>query len=308
VTDPDPHSPMGVRTWRLSRAATLPLDRPRLLGILNVTPDSFSDGGRYTTDDTAAAHAQRLVEDGADIIDIGGESTRPGAPRVPAQEQIARVIPIIHAIRARAADVRISIDTTLAPVAAAALDAGATVVNDVSAGLDDPAMLALVAERGCGVILMHRLRPPPHDAYSHQHHHEPDYGPDGVIGAVVDFLAARLAAARAAGIAPDSIVVDPGLGFGKSVAQNFRLIAHIGEVMSLGVPVLSAASRKSFIGAVAGEPDPALRVAGSIAISVAHALEGVRLFRVHDVREHAQALRATSAIIAGAEAPKRGSE
>ncbi len=277
--------------WRLGHGRSLSLSAPRIIAIINITPDSFSDGGKFATFDDAMAAMRRAVEEGAAMLDIGGESTRPGAERVPADEQIRRVVPAIIAARRAGIDVPISVDTTLAAVASAALDAGADAVNDVSAGIEDPAMLPLVAEHGCGVILMHRLRPPGADVYSDQHATAPAYKhAAGVVGEVCEFLSGRASAAIAAGVARDSIVIDPGLGFGKSVEQNFALIANISSIASIGFPVLSAASRKSFIGKATAEPDPSRRVVGSVAVSVAHALAGVRLFRVHDVKEHAQAL------------------
>lgn len=278
--------------WRLAHGRSLALDEPRIIAIINVTPDSFSDGGRFASPRDAALAMQRAIDDGADMLDVGGESTRPGAMRIDAAEQIRRVVPAITAAREAGIACPISVDTTLADVADAALDAGADAVNDVSACTEDPAMLALVARRGCGVVLMHRLRPPAADVYSHQHAAAPVYDHEqGVVGAVREFLSARAAAAIAAGVARDAIVLDPGLGFGKSVEQNFALITGIREIATLGHPLLSAASRKSFIGSATGEADPARRVVGSVAVSVAHALAGLRLFRVHDVREHAEALR-----------------
>lgn len=280
------------RVWRLARGGSLALDAPRIIAIINVTPDSFSDGGKLATVDDAVDAMRRAVEDGAAMLDIGGESTRPGADRVAADEQIRRVIPAISAARRAGIETPISVDTTLASVARAALDAGADAVNDVSAGNEDPAMLPLAAQRACGIVLMHRLKPPESDRYSHLHTTTPAYEhTDGVVGAVRQFLCERADAALAAGIARDAIVLDPGLGFGKSVEQNFALIARARTIAELGFPLLSAASRKSFIGKVSGEADPSRRVAGSVAISVAHALAGVRLFRVHDVKEHAQALK-----------------
>lgn len=284
--------------WRIAPNRTLALDRPRILAIVNLTPDSFSDGGALPTTDDALAHMRRCIEEGADVLDLGGESTRPGSASVAPAEQIRRVVPVIEAARLSGIRAPISIDTTRSEVAGAALDAGAEIINDVSAGLDDPAMLALAARRGAGIILMHRLLPPGSDSYSHSYTRAPAYEPahGGVVGVVRNFLAERASAARRAGIAPEAVVLDPGLGFGKAVEQNFEIIARMHEFAGLGYPILSAASRKSFIGKVTGVDLPAERTAGSVAISVAHALAGIRLFRVHDVRAHAEALRIAARI------------
>lgn len=291
--------------WRMANARSLSLDRPRILAIINCTPDSFSDGGALNSLEAGLAHCMSCLEAGADALDIGGESTRPSAAPVAPAEQISRVIPLIAALRARGIDAPVSIDTTSAHVARAALDAGADAINDVSGALDDADMLALAAERGAGLILMHRLRPPAQDRYSHAHASEPDYSasPGGVVGAVCEFLSRRAADAISAGVARDSLVLDPGLGFGKSVAQNFLLIRETDELLRLGFPVLSAASRKSFIGAVTGIEHPAQRVAGSVAVSVAQHAMGIRLFRVHDVAAHCHALAVAHAI-AGGESPQ----
>lgn len=281
--------------WQISPVKSLVLDRPRLLAILNVTPDSFSDGGSLLDPKAVVDAAARAVRDGADMLDVGGESTRPGAQRIPAEEQIARVVPALHAIRAAGgalAEVPISVDTTLAGVARAALDAGADAINDVSGGLDDPGMLPLASSRQVGIVLMHRLRAPERDSYSDRYERPPEYG--DVVRAVREFLGERADAAMRAGVSRERIVLDPGLGFGKSVEQNLELVRRTGEFLDLGFPILSGASRKSFVGRVAaGGAEPAApkdRVAGSVAISVTHLLAGARLFRVHDVRAHLEAL------------------
>ncbi|GJQ29278.1 MAG: dihydropteroate synthase [Phycisphaerae bacterium] len=266
----------------------IPLDRPRLIAILNVTPDSFADGGRHESPAHAADAASQWVAEGAAMIDVGGESTRPGAPRVPVDEQLRRVIPVIRAIRDRQPAIPISIDTTRAEVARAAIAEGATVINDVSAGLDDPRMLPLAAEMSAGLVLMHRAVPPPADTYSDRYQHEPEY-PGGVVACVREFLAARAQAALDAGVHRDSIVLDPGLGFGKSVAQNLELIDGTPELASLGYPILSALSRKSFVGRVSLGRDstPDERLPGTLDLSRRHRAAGARLFRVHDVAAHA---------------------
>ncbi|MBT8486293.1 MAG: dihydropteroate synthase [Phycisphaerales bacterium] len=263
------------------------------MGIVNATPDSFSDGGLHRSVPSLVGAALRCVEEGAAIIDIGGESTRPGADRVDADEQIERVVPFIIELRSCTTTL-ISIDTTNAAVAEAALDAGANLINDVSAGRDDPRMLPLAATRGCGLVLMHRRVPPAEDRYSDRYDETPDY--DDVVRDVGDWLGARALEAEAAGVARAAIVIDPGLGFGKSVEQNYELIAGTAKLVGRGYPVLSAASRKSFIGAVSGVETPRDRVVGSTAVSVAHALAGVRLFRVHDVAAHRRAVAVAMAI------------
>lgn len=269
------------------------------MAILNVTPDSFSDGGSYGDAGEAAGAGYRFADAGADIIDVGGESTRPGAERVGAGEQIRRVVPVVERLRAALPEhVAISVDTTLSAVARAALDAGADAVNDVSAGTEDEEMFALVASRCAGLVVMHRLRPPPEDRYSDRYDEPPRYG--DVVREVAGFLRDRAARAEEAGVARESICVDPGLGFGKTVDQNLELIARTGEIAALGYPVLSGISRKSFVGRVSGLGDgsPARsRVSGSVALSVVHRVNGASVFRVHDVGAHVEALRAADAAL-----------
>lgn len=263
---------------------------------MNITPDSFSDGGRFAGVEDAVGAARRAIDDGADMLDIGGESTRPGARAVGDAEQIDRVVPVILAIRASGIACPISVDTTRSGVARAALDAGADAVNDVSAGTDDPAMLALLADRRAGVILMHRLRRPGDDSWSDRYDEAPAY-PGGVIECVLAFLLERTAAAMAAGIVREAIAIDPGLGFGKSVTQNFELIAASARFVATGFPVVGAASRKSFLGAVTGVENPSDRVESSVAASVAQRLGGAQLFRVHDVRAQCDGLRIADAVL-----------
>lgn len=266
------------------------------MAILNVTPDSFHDGGTLPTPQAVADRAACALEQGATLLDIGGESTRPGAAPVTADEQIARVVPAIRAIRAAGIDAPISVDTTLATVARAALHAGADAINDIAAGLDDDAMLPLAAETGAGLVLMHRRLRPADDVFSDRYETDPVSA--DIVADVRTFLEARLRAAFDAGVRAEAIVLDPGLGFGKSVRQNLELIARTGELLGLGYPVLSAASRKSFIGRVSLErdSDPSERLAGSIAVSVAQLHDGAKLFRVHDPGPHAEALRAAWAV------------
>lgn len=292
--------------WRLAHGRSISFERPRVMAIVNVTPDSFHAPSRADTAARARDAAERAAGEGAAIIDIGGESTRPGAPSVDADEQIRRVAPAIEAIRrapGALGSIPISADTTSARVARAALDAGADAINDVSAGRDDPAMFALVAGRACGLVLMHRLVAPARDSYSDAYAVEPVY--DDVVRRVREFLAARLADARAAGVPADAVVLDPGLGFGKSVKQNLELIARTRELAALGRPVLSGASRKSFTGAAAGWTGsrPGQRLAPTLALSVLHLAAGARLFRVHDVGEHAGALAAAWAALGSGGAP-----
>ena len=283
----------GPRTWHAGRHAIGwgPGTAPALMAVLNATPDSFSDGGLHLDPAAAAAHAARCIAEGASILDIGGESTRPGAVRVPAAEQLVRTLPVLRALPGGAVA---SIDTTRAEVAAAALAAGASIVNDVSACTEDPRMLETVAAAGAGLVLMHRLAPPPQDRWSDEHPAPPAYR--DVVLDVRDFLAARVEAAVRAGVRRECIAVDPGLGFGKDVGQNLELVARLAEFGVLGCPVLVGASRKRFVGAVTGQSDPARRDAGSAGVAIAAASAGAAVIRVHAVELHAQALAAWWAV------------
>ena len=262
--------------------------RPRVMGIVNVTPDSFSDGGRFLAHDAALTQALKLIADGADILDIGGESTRPGAAPLPEGEEIARVVPLIAAIRA-ASDVAISIDTMKPAVARAAVAAGASIWNDVAALRFTPDAPEVAAALGCEVVLMHMLGQPGtmQDA--------PRY--DDVVAEVEAFLLARALTAMTAGVARDKIWLDPGIGFGKTPAHNLALLAALPRFVALGYPILLGASRKRFIaaldplGAEAGE-----RLGGSLAAHLHGASAGVAAVRAHDVRETAQALAVWGAI------------
>ncbi len=286
---------MSTHRWQIGHGKVIDLSEPCIVAILNITPDSFSDGGKLDTPEVAALHAERCVETGARVLDIGGESTRPGAERIDAGEQIARVVPVVAEIRRRLPEVAISVDTTLAAVAQAAIDAGADIINDVSAGEEDGEILSLAASSGSGLILMHRLAPPTEDSYSDRYDSNPRYA--DVVADVRSYLGARMELALDAGVKRESVVLDPGLGFGKSVEQNLELIRRTGELCELGAPVMSAASRKSFVGRVSlgRDSEPSERLAGSVAVSALHAQAGARLFRVHDPAEHAQALRVWSA-------------
>ncbi|MEM8836030.1 MAG: dihydropteroate synthase, partial [Planctomycetota bacterium] len=235
------------------------------------------------------------IEEGAHVIDVGGESTRPGSERVPTDEQLARVIPVIRAIRETGLDTPITIDTTRVAVARAALDAGADAINDVSGATEEPAMLRLAAERGCGIVLMHRMTTPTRDVYSTQYEREPDYAGD-VVASVRAALQDLLARALDLGVREEAILLDPGLGFGKSVEQNLELIRETHRLCELGRPVLSGASRKSFVGAISGVEDPAMRDEASAIVSVLHRQAGAGVFRVHAVGPHARALRIAGAV------------
>ncbi len=280
--------------WRV-RGSSLPLGGdPLLMAIVNATPDSFSDGGMLADTTAAAQFARECALAGAAIIDIGGESTRPGAEHVPCQEQIRRTVPIIQALQLQPpAHAVISIDTTSAHVARAAIQAGAHIVNDVSAGTDDADMFTAAAESGVGLVLMHRLVPPNADCYSHQHQSAPAYS--DVSAQVRDWLLVRAELAQRAGVARECIALDPGLGFGKNVEQNFLLVAQLQTLAELGYPVVVGASRKSFIGAVTGVQDPQQRCAGSVAVALAAVSQGANVLRVHDVAAHRQALAAWQA-------------
>jgi dihydropteroate synthase len=260
-------------------------DHPVVMGVLNVTPDSFSDGGRYTDLAAAVEHGVAMRRDGADLVDVGGESTRPGADRVDARTETARVIPVIAALAS--AGVPLSIDTTRAAVAAAALEAGAVIVNDVSGGLADPGMAGVVRAAGCPWILMHWR------GHSRNMREHAEY--DDVVAEVRAELLDRVAAAVAAGVDPALLILDPGLGFAKTAEHNWALSAHLHELVALGHPVLFGASRKSYLGRLLAGPDGAPRPvaereAATIGTSVLAVAAGAWGVRVHDVRGNADAL------------------
>ena len=259
------------------------------MGVVNVTPDSFSDGGAFLDRDAAIDHGLRLAFEGADVLDVGGESTRPGADPVPASEELDRVIPVIEGIRARNESVRISIDTSKAAVAAAALDAGAGYVNDVTALRGDPEMAALVAERRVDVCLMHMLGTP------RTMQAEARYG--DVVADVKAFLAERIEAAVAAGIALERIEVDPGIGFAKTIEHNLELLARLRELTALGRPLVVGTSRKSFLGTITGR-ETAERVPATLATVVMAYERGASMFRVHDVAPARDALAVAAATLA----------
>lgn len=275
---------VGRRCLSFTSAADM-----RLMGVLNVTPDSFSDGGRFVDLDAALAHADTLLQ--ADIIDIGGESTRPGSDPVTAAVETERVVPVIRALRPRT-DALISIDTSKPAVAAAAIDAGADLVNDVT-GLRDPAMRALVARTGVGAVIMHmRGRP--------KTMQQGDLHSADLVGEVVTFFETRLAELEAAGVAREAICLDPGIGFGKTVAQNLALIAQLERFTAVGRPVLIGASRKSFLGAITGQPVGA-REASTLAIGACAQWLGAQVLRVHDVATAHDARQVVAALHAARE-------
>jgi dihydropteroate synthase len=256
-----------------------------LMGVVNVTPDSFSDGGLFLDAEAAVAHGRELAEQGAEILDVGGESTRPGAEEVSAEEEMARVVPVVEGLAGVAT---VSIDTSKLAVAEAALEAGAAIVNDVTALRHDPEIAGLCAERGAGVILMHMLGDP------RTMQDDPRY--DDVVDDVKAFLAERLEAALAAGVEEEGIWLDPGIGFGKTLGHNLELLRRMRELRELGRPLVIGTSRKSFLGKIDGS-DVDDRIGGTIASSVLAAAEGADVLRVHDVAETVQAVRVAGAIL-----------
>ena len=266
------------------------MTRPLIMGVVNVTPDSFSDGGRFRDHGAAIVHARRLIAEGADVLDIGGESTRPRAQPVSEADELARVLPVIAAL---AGEVKISIDTMKPAVARAAVSAGAAIWNDV-AGLRGPGSLETAAELGCEVVLMHMLGEP--GTMQDAPHYE------DVLAEVSAFLLERAEAAMAASVARDKISLDPGIGFGKTLAHNLTLLAHLDQIIALGFPVLLGVSRKSFIAKLDPTAAADQRLGGSLAAALAGAAAGVHTLRVHDVRETAQAVTIAQAIAAAAKA------
>jgi dihydropteroate synthase len=261
----------------------------RIMGIVNVTPDSFSDGGEWFEREAAVAHGHLLVKEGASILDVGGESTRPFSDPVPVEEERERVIPVIAALADSGA--QLSVDTMKLAVAREAIDAGATLVNDVSAFRQEPALAGLVAEHGCDCCLMHMLGDP------RTMQVDPHY--DDVVSEVKAFLEERAAFAVGEGIAEERIMLDPGIGFGKTLAHNLELLRRLEEIVALGFPVLVGTSRKSFLGRLAGREDPHERVAATVATNVLALERGATIFRVHDVAATADALAVTAATLRG---------
>jgi dihydropteroate synthase len=281
-----------VNPWQL-RTTALTLDKPRILGIVNVTPDSFSDGGRFFSGEAAVEHGLRLGEEGADMLDIGGESTRPqGATPVNVEEELARVLPVVRGVRARMPEVPISVDTVKSEVAAAVLDEGAEVINDVSAFRLDPAGAEVCARAGAGVILLHS-RGTVADMAPYQH---ASYGAD-VASEVLAELCESVRLAEAAGVERSRIALDPGVGFSKRSEHSLAVLGAIPRFAALGYPLVVGASRKRFIGELTGVSNPAERVEGTVGANVMALALGARIFRVHDVRAARRALDVGWAIL-----------
>jgi len=274
--------------WHNAPARPMAAPWPLVMGILNVTPDSFSDGGRHDAPSAALDHALRLIDDGADILDIGGESTRPGAKPVDASTEIARTSSVIAALRARGTTMAISIDTQKAAVAKAALDAGADIVNDVSAATQDPQMLPLCASAGCGLVLMHMRGNP---ATMQQ---DPHY--DDVVGEVAQYLSGRAQAAIAAGVDARHVWIDPGFGFGKLPRHNFALVRELPRLCALGLPVLLGLSRKSSLGQITARPVTD-REPESLAAALVAAMRGAAVLRVHEPGPMKRALAVAQQLI-----------
>lgn len=280
---------MPIRQWKLARRSLPYGERTLVMGVLNVTPDSFSDGGQFFSFDQAIAQAEQMIEEGADIIDIGGESTRPGSEFVSVEEELRRVIPIIERLTANAS-IPLSIDTTKSSVARAALQAGAEIVNDISALRFDPLLADEVAKANAGLVLMHshgtpktmQQLPPAED----------------IMTEVIDGLRESIAVSQQHGVAPESIALDPGVGFGKTADQNVELIAKLDQLAEAfaGYPVMIGTSRKSFIGKLLDDAPADQRLYGTIASTVASVLNGARIVRVHDVRAAVEAAKVADAI------------
>lgn len=272
--------------WRI-RGGHLGLGRPLVMGILNVTPDSFSDGGRYLDPGAAAERAARMIEEGADLVDVGGESTRPGAKPVPAEEEWRRVGPVLERLAAGSDPVVVSVDTTKGEVARRALDAGASIVNDVSGLRFDRSIAEMAARTGAGLVVMH-MRGDPSTMQA-------DVAYDDLVGEVRDRLRESVEVAVQSGCDPEQVVVDPGIGFGKSAEGNLELLARLDRLLPLGRPILVGPSRKSFLGALLDLP-PEERVEGTLAACVVALTRGARIFRVHDVAPARRALDVAEAI------------
>ncbi|MBN2847240.1 MAG: dihydropteroate synthase [Coriobacteriia bacterium] len=274
-----------ARIWRCGQYA-LALDRPLVMGIVNITPDSFSDGGTFLDPVAALRHGHVLAAAGADLVDVGGESTRPGSDEVSASEELERVLPVVEAL-VLGLDIPVSIDTRHHAVARACVEVGGSVINDVS-GFRDPGMIDVAAACDAGLVVMHMLGEPKNMQA------EPCY--DDVVAEVHSYLAAQADALESAGVAADRICVDPGIGFGKTTMHNLELLNRLPELVGLGYPLLVGASRKRFIGEVTGESEPARRIGGSVAAALTAVARGASVVRVHDVAETVQALRVWQAV------------
>ena len=277
-----------MKYWKTSRRK-IPLDRPLVMGVLNVTPDSFSDGGKFDSVETARRRAEQMIAEGADIIDLGGESTRPGSKRVPVNEEISRVVPAIKAIKDKF-DTPLSIDTTKSEVAEAAVDAGAEIINDISGLRFDERIGDIAVARGTGLVLMHSL-----GEFETMHSQPPV---EDIIDEVVNDFRRSTALAEKAGVKPEQIVLDVGIGFGKTLEQNLELIAKLDKLVSEfeNFPLLVGTSRKSFIGKLLGGAGTEGRLGGSLATGIIAVMNGARILRVHDIRETVQALSIVGAI------------
>jgi dihydropteroate synthase len=279
---------MDQRVWRC-RDHTLSLgERTLVMGIVNVTPDSFSDGAMFASVDDAVAHGARLVDEGADLVDVGGESTRPGSDPIEADEELLRVVPVIEGLVKARPGTALSVDTRKPEVASAALDAGASVVNDIAGGRN-VALLETVSRTGAGVVLMHMLGEPK------TMQDDPRY--DDVVAEVHEFLRERIEAAVFAGVPEERVCIDPGIGFGKTVDHNLALLRAVPALRMLGAAVMVGASRKGFIGTLTGVDDPAARLEGSLAVAVLAAAHGADLVRVHDVAATVRALKVADAVV-----------
>ena len=279
----------GSVVWKIGGRIIDLSDRAMVMGVLNVTPDSFSDGGRFNDVDAAVAHALRMASDGADIVDVGGESTRPGADAVPELEELRRVIPVITRFAAQS-EALVSIDTAKASVAAEAADAGAQIINDVTGGRGDEQMLRLAAERQCGFIIMHMQRTP------RTMQQGPHY--DDVVAEVGEFFRQQYSRALECGLEPTAIAFDPGIGFGKTVDHNLELLRNLPRLRVEDRPLVVGVSRKSFLGKIMKSTEMSDRTAPTIAFSTLLRERGANILRVHDVKENAQALRTTEAFLA----------
>ena len=281
---------MGRTARNTDRAGTLtPGPGPAVVGILNITPDSFSDGGEFLDPGAAAEHAATMLDEGADILDVGGESTRPGSDPVSQEEEIQRVIPVLERILSVRPEAVISVDTYRSGTATAALEAGASLVNDVTALRGDPRIASVIQEAACPVILMH-MQGEPKTMQKVPHYED-------VVREVRDFLAERAEYAVAAGIRPENVILDPGIGFGKNLDHNLDLLRNLDAIVDLGFPVLIGASRKSFMEKITGVQEPRDRVSGTVATTVLAYERGATFFRVHDVRANREALAVAEAVL-----------